>query len=204
MILDGPANGVSWGDPDWSPTANEIVVVREFPSFGYPTELQIVPSGGGTPTTVFACPSTDFHAYSPCFNSDGSKIAFHVRQFSTGDRWLKVIDRATGTVLNSIALNSSYDWRDLDWSRTSGSTVLVLRNEPIGGGQSRIYTLDFSSSSTPVQVSTDAWLPTWSPDDSKIAYVQSPSGQGLRVLTLSNNSSTLISTTQATSLDWKR
>lgn len=204
-ILDGAANGVSYSYPSWSPTANEIAV-RTWGSNGNPEKLQIVPSTGGTPTTIFTAPTTDYIISSPCFSPDGSKLAFHFRNYPTGEKWIKVIDRFTGTVLNSIVLDPALGWFDLDWSRTSGSSKLIFRSFiPNSGGLGSLYQLDFNSSSTPTALTSNAADPTWSPDDTKIAYRESTNQQGIiKVLTLSTNTIISISTLGGYSLNWKR
>ncbi len=203
-ILDGAANGINYSTPRWSPTVNEIVV-KTYQS-GNPEKIQIIPSTGGTPTTIYTVPTTDYTLSSPCFSPDGSKLAFHLRNSPTGEKWIKVIERSTGTALNSIVLDPAYSWSNLNWSNTSGSSTLTFRNIiPNTGAQGTLFTLDFAISSTPVPVASNAAYPTWSPDDSKIAFSESTNSQGIiKVLTLSTNTVTTISTLGGYALNWKR
>jgi Tol biopolymer transport system component len=203
-ILDGAASGINYNTPRWSPTVNEIVVRAS--QTGNPEKLQIIPASGGASTTIYTAPTTDHIISSPCFSPDGSKLAFHLRNLPTGERWIKVIERTTGLPLNSIVLDPAYSWQNLNWSNTNGSTNLTFRNIiPNTGGQGALYTLDFNVSSTPVPVAANAAYPTWSPDDTKIAFSESTNSQGIiKVLTLSTNTVTTISTLGGYALNWKR
>lgn len=203
-ILDGAANGINYNTPRWSPAVNEIAVRAS--QSGNPDKLLIIPATGGTPTTIYSVPATDYILSYPCYSPDGLKVAFHLRNTTTGERWIKVIDRATSAVLNSIVLDPAYSWQNLDWSRTSGSSTLTFRNIiPNTGAQGTLYTLDFNVSSTPVPVVSNGAHPTWSPDDTKIAFSESTNPQGpIRVLTLSSNTISTISTLGGYALNWKR
>ena len=205
-ILDGAADGKSYSNPSWSPTANEIAIKAWGSSNGDPNKIQIVSSTGGTPVTIFTSPTIDFLIGQLCFSPDGSKLAFHIRNNSTGEKWINVIDRFTGAVLNSIVLDPALGWFDLDWSRTSGSSILIFRSFiPNSGGLGSLYQLNFNSSSTPTPLTSNAAYPTWSPDDTKIAFTESTNSQGIiKVLTLATNTITTISLVGSYALNWKR
>lgn len=199
-ILDGTTSGVTYHRPAWSPTANEIVVLAN--ETGTPQRLQVVASTGGTPTTLYTCATTEYGIDSPCFSPDGSKIGLLLKKEVTSERWIIVIERSTGNVLNSISLDPNYyvDW--MDWSRTSGSSTMAFSRHPVGGGQSNLFTLDISTSTTPTQVGSDGVCPTWSPDDGKLAY-HHPQGWSIKALTLSSGVITTLSST-GNFPNWKR
>ena len=202
-ILDGEVNSTSYVYPAWSPTANEIVMKAG--QSGLPDRLQIIPATGGTAVTIYTSPSVDLFIHSPCFSPDGSKIAFHLRNGSV-EKSIQVIDRFTGSVLNSVTLDPAYGWSELDWSRTEGSSTLCFRKTiPNTGAQGFLCTLNFNISSTPTELTPNAAYPTWSPNDSQIAYSESTNLQGIiKVFTLSTNTNTTISTVGGYSLNWKR
>jgi Tol biopolymer transport system component len=213
-ILDGNPVATNYTDPVWSPTANEIAFQAR--QNGIPGKLQVVPATGGTPSTIYTCPSTDYiTSVGPCYNPDGSKLAFELRlaNNTTLQMWVTVIDRNSGTVQASVALDTTISWTSnvpqMDWSRTPGSTTLAFVGGPMNSSLTSVYTLNYTTSSTPTQIPNTSYAtsPSWSPDDSKIVYsIANIPGvnKGIKIVTLSNNSSTAISNIYSFDTNWKR
>ena len=198
-ILAG--NSSLWyGRPTWSPTANEIALIS-FPSANI-QRVAVMPSTGGTPVTLYTCASTNYGIDSPCYSPDGTKIGFIMRNNTTQEHWIMVVERSTGNVLSSVSIGSSYRNCGIDWSRISNSTTFALNGNPVSGSQTNLYTLDISVSTTPTQVMSNGTYPSWSPNDSQIAF-HNPVGYGISALTLSNSTTTSLSTTGAYP-NWKR
>ena len=186
--------------PVWSPTANEIAVITS--SGPAPQRILVVPSAGGTPSTLYTCLSSDYGVDSPCYSPDGTKIGFLLKKEVTGERWMMVIERSTGNVLKSISLDPAYSVSWMDWSRGSGSNTVIFSRNPVGGGQSNIFTMDINVPTTPTQVVSNGTDPSWSPNDTQFSYYNS---QGIWVRSLGNNTSTLISTaSDKPHPNWKR
>ena len=210
-ICDGAASGGYYRKGVWSPTANEIAVV--FAHNPDPMKIQIVPSTGGTPTTIYTCASNPdyglnaFISYSP----DGSQIAFNEVQNSTGYKWLKILDRATGLVIKTIDVSQFYVIHGIDWSRTANSSTVAFSASLSSTGPDNVYTIDVSAGSpTPVLRKSGGKHPSWSPDDSKFVFLATSwsggvsSYNGLRTFTLSNSAITNLSTSNDQYPDWKR
>jgi len=174
-ICDGVADGGNYRKGVWSTTTNEIATVWQHSPD--PTQIQIVPSTGGTPATLYTSPSTDFTVSDYLtYNPDGSKIAFTERQQSTGNNFLNIIERSSGTIIQSIDLSQFYQFTGLDWSRTLGSNIIafsVLPTEPCApnpDAHHKIYTIDVGTTAEPVLQVNYCSSVTWSPDDSKVAF----------------------------------
>ena len=206
-LLDATAllgsNG-SFQNPVWSPTANEIAVVAH--QLNTENKIQTVPSGGGTPTTLFTTPSIYHHLRGLTYSPDGSKIACVMFQ-GTGsgfDCSILVIDRSTGNTVATIPLGS---WvnppMDLAWSHSSGSTTLVYTVGSSTSSSLSIYTVDYAVSSTPtlVLVNAGSQTLTWSPDDTKIMF--GDYNYVIRQLTLSMNAVAMVAT-EDYQPSWKR
>jgi hypothetical protein len=205
-ILNGQATGTSYSSPAWSPVANEIVFVAQ--KRFVPTKIQIIPSTGGIPATIYTCPNaTDYGVGVPAFNADGTKIAFPLIYYNpydlTIEQWIKIIDRTTSAEIQSIQIPNvtSGAATGLEWSKTNNTKLAFETGR-------RIYTIDYSTSLTPTQVTAvNSRYPTWSPDDSKIAYTScdnSCPNMGISVLTLSSNNTIFISKKPDVEANWKR
>lgn len=98
----------------------------------------------------------------PTWNPEGTRIAF-----KQGGLGFLVMDSTSGAVLTTI-MGTTSPSGDCDWQRTSGSSVLAIRNAD------QLHTLDVGlgiSSLTPIPGAPCAdQSPTWSPDDRYIVF----------------------------------
>jgi hypothetical protein len=128
------------------------------------SHIRLVNMANGTATEIFTSDS-NFTAYTPSFNPDGSKIALIRSELNGTYRGLQVID-LSGNVLNSIALDAGISLSNLDWSRTSGKIAF-------GGGAADasgyVKSIDTTSGSTATSICTGLVGPSWNPTDWKIA-----------------------------------
>jgi len=151
-------------NPAWSPTGDEIAVD------GYDTGISVVPAGGGAAQTLYTPPAGRLARY-PTWSPDASQIAFvELNQSGPGDPVIKILNRATGMVTNTLLQGQFSNIRDLDWARTSDTLAFAAATVPNYRNQDfSIYTLDLPAGSPSLLIS-GARTPSWSPDDTKLAF----------------------------------
>jgi len=149
----------------WSPDGATIA----FSNDAYPG-IWSIPATGGTPTQLLA--RADF-GHGLAWSPDGSQIAFIGPPHSGS---IEVLDIAGGSTFTVCTISD--DPVQVDWGRT-GNTLVFHASAASGNGK-YIYTVDAAAGAVPVLVTSSSWFPTWSPDDSKIAYTTG-SGDGIVV-----------------------
>jgi len=227
-IADGVAAGGSYGKGVWRPGTTNIAAVW-LSDLG-PTSIQLIPSTGGTTTTLYSSPG-DFTLHHPAgylteafvtFNDNGTLLAFCERQLSTGKNFLRILDLSINTIVQSIELNQFWAIKSLDWANTQGSSIIGFSNEEESCETDivhKIYKIDISAEDPqPVIIKNDAEDLTWSPDDKQVAYsgfshaiLNPATGCGGRyyegnvwIYDLSTNSFVNIGLPQGYNPDWKK
>lgn len=204
-IVDGKPEGSNpvelWTDCEgcplaWSPAGDVIAVVTGSYYFP-PCELWTIPATGGSPTQLRSVP----HGLgSPAWSPDGSEIAFVERWPPYGTPnppptvySIKILTIASGEVRTVLETTDfSIVHRGLDWSRDGGKIAFVK-------GAPAIYTLDLV---TGEQVFvTGGMYPTWSPDDSHLAYIYNTY---VYSIDLGSGESDKLSRKSTWTPDWKR
>jgi Tol biopolymer transport system component len=175
-VVDGVVQGSNavmlisdiWLHPVWSPNGDVIA----FPSVydgSSPSLLQTIPANGGTVETINTADEGYIIDY-PTWSPDGSQIAFRERDTSTPypyDHSIKVLTLATETepaTTETVFGPVDYSFSGLDWARTSDTIALMA--------QASIWTIDITQTDPTPQfiVGGEARWPTWSPDDSQMAF----------------------------------
>jgi Tol biopolymer transport system component len=176
----------------WSPSGDEIAF-GVWPSGPGQDEIWIVPSDGGPTDSIYISPEGCTNINSPTWNSAGTHIAFKEVEMSSGDRYIKVIERATGVTTHTL-LKGQFDIGWVDWAR-QGSDTLAFH------GDSWIYTVDIDSgTATPV---IEGGTPSWSTDNTKVVFRQPGKKPKLSTYEFSNGDITVLTNGGAIP-DWRR
>jgi Tol biopolymer transport system component len=154
-------------NPSWSPSGNEIAFIGKNNDGGY-TYLQTIPATGGTIETLYTCPD-GYWVNDPTWSNDGSRIAFV--EDKPGEKMIKILDLSDSSI-TTVYGPVNVAILHLDWARTKD--VLVFEMPPEKGGLLALFTLDITEEDPTPQLivsgNNDIRWPSWSPDDSMIAF----------------------------------
>ena len=138
-----------------------------------------LPANGGTAKAI-----TDFYndARHPTYSPDGRTIAFQGYRAGTYDIWAVAPDGSNQRQLT----RGPFDDREPSWSHdgtrlafSSDRGESISAGQPLAGaGNYNVWVLDIRSGQV-TQVTKDRaddFMPTWSPDDSEIAFISTRSG----------------------------
>jgi Tol biopolymer transport system component len=148
----------------WSPSGDELAVTKlSDPS------LWTIPAIGGTATMLYSAPPSSgiVNIRYPTWNEDGTKIAFTASESNLGPVSIWIFDVNTETVTSVLGPIADTDIRFLEWARTKD--VIAYMQTPVDDVNWEIYTLDIGSSQI-TKIVSNANSPSWSPDDSQLAY----------------------------------
>jgi Tol biopolymer transport system component len=158
----------------WSPVGDLIVFIGgAYPGADDPNIYRIT-STGGDPRIVYTAattgppsPTSAFCEW-PTWSPDATKLAFlEVSDGINAPRNLNVFDLGTRTVTPVVLLGTSSGTAvGIAWSRNGGRIAYGFSSSSIGYA---IYTVTPTSHVTPLYLFA-GYYPTWSPDDSKLAY----------------------------------
>jgi Tol biopolymer transport system component len=158
-----PITGAAGNDPikpKWSPLGDRIAF------FNGDGNIYVIPPTGGAPTVVYTS-ATGLYPSQPDWSPDASKLVFkeQTTNVSPTKYDLLVLDLSTSQVTTVLPLSDVFVHCPA-WSR-NGDRIAINYWPP--NMTNDIYTVTPTSNATPVKVIRGAW-PTWSPNDSKLAY----------------------------------
>jgi Tol biopolymer transport system component len=154
----------SLADPAWSPdpVADEVLFVELIGD-----AIEVIPASGGTPQVIYQSPP-GVYPHHPAWSPDGQFIAFAEFNYDVNAYQIQILERWTGIVTTVPTPFAEFP-RYLDWSRSGTDDILTFDDH-----QGGICTMDLSTGV--VTSIASGSCPTWSPDDSKIAFTN-PNGR---------------------------
>jgi hypothetical protein len=162
---------------EWSPDGRELVGFCSDATMVNPDHGICVWAADGSGRELAAVPENeDVRLGSPTWSPDGSSIAFVVVDVTSQNqelRAIRVVDRSDGTVLADRAVHDLPSAWGLSWQRTLGGTLVALHARYDGGKRKEpmaVHLVD-PFSTAPSQFIAVGVTPTWSPDDTELAYV---------------------------------
>jgi Tol biopolymer transport system component len=192
---------------EWSPAGDVIL----FPEKTYSPDLyhlRTIPATGGEATTLYTSPAGTSVSY-PTWSPDAATIAFMELTYPPYSYEIKTFDVATSAVTTIYGpVTTHIHW--LEWGKSTDSTEIVFTMRIPDGGFG-IYTIDIASQSpTAVLIEGgDSRFPSWSPDDSQIAYTsKTPRPKGpktdFKIWVEDVDTGTRTELVKGWALDWKR
>jgi len=174
----------------WSPLGDQIAFV----DINLYT-LEALPVSGGPPMVLYTG-TTPVH--SPTFSPDASRIAF------TEAGSIKLLERSSGTVTTVLGSDFGAGFSSgvnfLDWGRASD--VLVFSVGSKSRADTGIYTVNVSGGTPTFLV--EGLFPSWSPDDSKVVFVELERGGNLAIFELARQRLTRFTKVKGDWPDWRR
>ena len=157
-LTNNPANDYY---PAWSPDGTKIVFSSERDG---DRELYVMNSDGSNQTRLTYSPGQDMLA---SWSPDGTKIIFRSARDGNQEIYVMNSDGSNQVNITNNAASDAY----VEWSITGKISFTSNR----AAGVWRIYTMNPDGSNVALQ-GTGNRMSTWSPDGSKIAYLNSSSG----------------------------
>ena len=192
MKVDGSWN-VTYGPgyyARWSPDGSKIVFQRDFNNA--PPQVFVMNADG---TGVQQLVSHQFGSYVPSWSQDGKKIVYSAAPDggSGGQTEIWVVN-ANGTKPQQVTDCSPKGMKcsGADWHPTTGDNRIVYSVSPFGSSASQIRTIKSNGTADTFVRSVPGFtpnkFPVWSPDGTKIAYLDlSPSWDYPEVYTINAN-----------------
>jgi Tol biopolymer transport system component len=149
---------VTGGRPAWSPstTNSEIAFVAS-------GTIQVIAPTGGSTTTLYTVSSGN-SVGDMAWNADGTLLAFYERVDSSPYvTVVNILHRASQTIVDTYSTTdfSISSFKGISWARTQDVIAVV-------SGPEQIYLLDLNTGD--FTLLTNGRYPTWSPDDSAMAF----------------------------------
>jgi Tol biopolymer transport system component len=187
-----PPGSTGGGNSAWSPQGDTIAFTAS--SAQVDRNIYLVPAAGGAAIAIYTSP-VGFMPEWPVWSPDGSKLAFVEASSSDAmSKALMVLDRSTSTKTVILPANSTYR----RWPAWSHHGDQIAFSGHSGNNPEAVYTVS-SAGGMPVNVIAGQ-DPTWSPDDSKMAFV---GGSGVYAVTLGGGATRLLAQGGARP-DWRR
>ena len=171
----------------WSPDGSKIVFQRDFA--GAPPQIFVMNADG---TGVQQMTTGQYGAYVPNWSQDGSKILYTAPPVggSGGQSEIWVMN-ANGANPHQVTECSSKGWKcsGADWHPIEGDNRIVYSVSPFGTSASQIRTIKANGTNDTFVRSVPGFVynkfPAWSPDGTKIAYLDlSPSWDEPEIYTI--------------------
>jgi Tol biopolymer transport system component len=145
--------------PAWSPLGDEITV-----GSGCEATLFVIDAISGAAQVLYTLPDPNRVVRSSAWRADGSQIAFVESDWPNGNSEIKILDRATLTVINTIPLGQFTALQDLDWARTQNKLAFSASQ----GGVFSVYTLNLPAGAPSFVI--NGFSPSFSPDDALLVF----------------------------------
>jgi Tol biopolymer transport system component len=163
--------------------------------------VTVVPDTGGPAQTIYTGPQGTTGCKEVTWSSDGSLLAFVEVDMSTGEKYIKVIERATGTVTHTLVEGLFGTIEGLEWAR-QGIDELAFGGEEEGKVGFSLYILDIATGALELVRGGDQ--PSWSPDNSMLTFVAFGRGQPkIKTIDLNTGEVTTLAT-RGKLPDWRR
>jgi Tol biopolymer transport system component len=175
------------GDPAWSPLGQEIAVAGRLGE-GAASDLFVIDATTGAAQSLFK-PASGRVVNFPAWRADGSQIAFVERDWLGANFEIKILDRATLAILNTVSLGQFATLTHLDWARTQNTLAFV--------GDGSIYRLNLPAGLPSFVIAGGS--PSFSPDDTKLAF----DAGGVKTFNLATGAITTLAS-KGERPDWRR
>ena len=138
---------------------------------------EVVNGAVSNPRRLFDCSAPCANTQTPAFSHDGKQVVFGLDRANGSE--LRIVDARTGVGMRSISLPQSYFGPV--WSPDDRHLALTVGREGTGGDSvANIGVIDLASSTSSIRrIDTggdNAHDVAWSPDGSRLAYVDAPDG----------------------------
>lgn len=190
--------------PSWSPDGMEIALA-DGAAPNPPSSLWVANVDGTGLTAIYGAPVGWLVNYSTSWSPDGTRIAFVERLEDFGAARIVVVSRATGSVVARLVVGEFYNIIHIDWARTSDRIAFSARYDGRRpkDREYHVYTVDVVDGNGEFTEITKGGYPTWSPDDSEIAFATDR--KKLAIITLDEvGAIRTLTATDPYSVNWRR
>jgi len=157
------ATGEVWGWPAWSPLGHEIAITSRDR-----TQVLAYPALGGPFSVIYSAPAGHELGFGVAWSSEGTRLAVSERS-SAGSYSIKILDRMTGVVLQTLLDGFFFHINDIDWAR-AGADTLACSASLVPNGTRSVYLVDLATNTARPLIAEWSDFPSFSPDNTWLVY----------------------------------
>ena len=187
-------------DPAWSPQGDFVSVGGGSTN----PSILLIDAITGSAQVLYTAGAGSNVVYST-WSSDGTRLAVQEKEGASGQHVIRIVERSTGNVLQTLVRGVFVVITHMDWARQSVEK-LAITAFPCGACYGLVYIVDILTDTFTQPIPGNALkagqnAPSWSPENAKLVYAESGK---IKTITLATGKLTTLATGDKNFPDWRR